>query len=518
MEPFLHPSVFAAKAPDRVAYQMVGSGEQITYGQLEARSNQLAHLFRSLGLMPGDHLALMLENHPRYFEICWAAQRSGLIFTALSSRLSVGEAAYIITDCQAKLFITSRAMAEVAAQLLSPTQGLAHRFMLDAVAPGYEALEPAAAAQPTHPVAQETAGGDMLYSSGTTGRPKGVFVPPESTSIGFVNSLTKVCMGPWGVGEGTRYLSPGPLYHAAPLRFCMRVMALGGTVMVMEQFDAEQFLACIERFTITHTQVVPTMFVRALKLDAATRAAYRHDSLQCVIHAAAPCPVPVKEQMIEWWGPVIWEYYAGTEGMGMTLCNSAQWLAHKGTVGKSVVGQARICGEEGQELPVGEVGAVYFSDGRHYEYHNDPEKTAGAKNALGWTSLGDIGRLDEDGFLYLTDRKAFMIISGGVNIYPQEAENVIVTHPQVMDVAVFGVPHEEMGEEVKAVVQPRDMAQAGPELAAEIIAFCRSQLAHFKCPRSVDFRAELPRHPTGKLYKRLLRDEYWAGRGESRIL
>jgi long-chain acyl-CoA synthetase len=358
----------------------------------------------------------------------------------------------------------------------------------------------------------------MLYSSGTTGRPKGVRVLPESEDIAYVNALTKICAGVWGMGPGTIYLSPGPLYHAAPLRFCMRAMALGGTVVVMEHFDAAQFLHCIERYLVTHTQVVPTMFVRTLKLDEATRAAAKASSLQCVIHAAAPCPVPVKEQMIAWWGPIIWEYYAGTEGMGLTLCNSEQWLAHKGTVGKSVIGQARICDEAGEELPLGETGVVYFSDGKPYQYHNDADKTRSAMNAKGWTTLGDIGHLDADGFLYLTDRKAFMIISGGVNIYPQEAENVIVTHPKVMDVAVFGVPNEEMGEEVKAVVQPRNMAEATPELAAELMAYCRSQLAHFKCPRSVDFMEELPRHPTGKLYKRLLREQYWAGRGASRIV
>lgn len=514
----MHPSLIARKAPDRIAYRMAAEGgECVTYAQLEARSNQFAHLFRSLGLRAGDHLGLMLENHPRYFEICWAAQRSGLIFTALSTRLSAPEAAYILNDSTAKLFITSKALAAQAAELSAATPGVQHRFMLDAVQAGYASLEAAAAPMPTTPIADQTAGGDMLYSSGTTGRPKGVNVLPESDDIAYVNSLTKVCAGLFGMGEDTIYLSPGPLYHAAPLRFCMRAMALGGSVVVMEHFDAMEFLRCIERFRITHTQVVPTMFVRVLKLTEGERASARVDSLRCVIHAAAPCPIPVKEQMIDWWGPVIWEYYAGTEGMGMTLCNSAQWLAHKGTVGKSVVGVARICDEAGHELPVGETGVVYFSDGKAYQYHNDPDKTAGSRNDQGWTTLGDIGHLDAEGYLYLTDRKAFMIISGGVNIYPQEAENVIVTHPKVMDVAVFGVPDAEMGEAVKAVVQPRDMADAGPELAADIIGYCRARLAHFKCPKSVDFLAELPRHPTGKLYKRLLRDEYWQGHGQRRI-
>ena len=513
----MHPSLIALRDPERIAWRMANSGEAVTFGQLEARSNQLAHLFRSLGLVPGDSLALMLENHPRYFEVCWAAQRSGLTFTAMSTRLNASEAAYIVDDCGAKLLIASRATGDAAGQIVARTPKVQHRFMLDSTMPGFASLEEAAAGQPTTPIPDQTAGGDMLYSSGTTGRPKGVRVLPESDDIAHVSALTRICAGVFGMGEHSVYLSPGPLYHAAPLRFCMRQMALGGTVVVMEHFDAADFLRHVERYRATHTQVVPTMFVRLLKLDEATRAAADVSSLRCVIHAAAPCPVPVKEQMIAWWGPVIWEYYAGTEGMGMTLCNSEQWLAHKGTVGKSVVGVARICDDQGEELPVGQTGVVYFSDGKPYEYHHDPEKTAAAKNARGWTTLGDVGHLDGEGYLYLTDRKAFMIISGGVNIYPQEAENVIVTHPQVIDVAVFGVPDAEMGEAVKAVVQPRDMAQAGPELAGEIIEFCRERLAHYKCPRSVDFEAELPRHPTGKLYKRLLRDRYWAGHA-SRII
>ncbi len=515
----MHPSLIARKAPDRIAYRMAAEhGERVTYGQLEARSNQLAHLFRALGLEPGDHVALMLENHPRYFEICWAAQRSGLIFTAMSTRLGAAEAAYILDDSDCRLFITSRALIDLAGELVALTPNLRHRYMLDAATPDYAALEPAVAGLPVTPIADETAGGDMLYSSGTTGRPKGVQLLPESDDIAYVNALTRICAGVFSMNEATVYLSPGPLYHAAPLRFCMRAMALGGTVVVMERFDAQQFLHCVERYRVTHTQVVPTMFVRLLKLVEAQRRAADVSSLRCVIHAAAPCPVPVKEQMIDWWGPVVWEYYAGTEGNGMTLCNSAQWLAHKGTVGKSVVGVARICDDDGRELPVGETGVVYFSDGKPYRYHNDPGKTAAAMNAAGWTTLGDIGHLDAEGYLYLTDRKAFMIISGGVNVYPQEAENVIVTHPKVIDVAVFGVPDEEMGESVKAMVQPREMADAGPELAADIIGYCRARLAHYKCPKSVDFMAELPRHPTGKLYKRLLRDEYWKGHGTSRIV
>jgi long-chain acyl-CoA synthetase len=490
---------------------MAGSGQAVSYGELEAASNRLAHFFRNVGLGVGDRIALMLHNHPRYFEICWAAQRAGIVYTAISSRLTAGEAAYIVDDCGAQLFISSIALAEQSAALRAHMPKVHTRLMLDGTIDGYQAFEDAVAGLAPTPVADQCAGGDMLYSSGTTGRPKGVFVPPESSDIAFVSSLLKVCMGPFGMGEDTVYLSPGPLYHAAPLRFAMSVMRLGGTVVVMEHFDAVQFLALVEEHRITHTQVVPTMFVRLLKLPDAQRLACDLSSLRCAIHAAAPCPVPVKRQMIDWWGPIVWEYYAGTEGMGMTLVNSPQWLAHEGTVGRAVVGVVHICDDNGEELPIGETGGVYFSDGKAFEYHNDPEKTAAARNAQGWTTLGDIGHMDAEGYLYLTDRKAHVIISGGVNIYPQEAENLLVTHPKVLDVAVFGVPNDEFGEEVKAVVQPRDMAEAGPALERELLAFCRAQLSAIKCPRSIDFMAELPRHPTGKLYKRLLRARYWAG-------
>jgi long-chain acyl-CoA synthetase len=513
----MHPSIHARSTPDKPAYVMAGSGQAISYRQLDEASNRLAHFLRSVGVGVGDRIALMLENHPRYFEICWAAQRAGIVYTAISSRLNPGEAAYIVNDCGAKVFISSKALAQQAGELLAQTPKLQARLMLDGSIDGYSAYEQAVADQPTTPVADQSAGGDMLYSSGTTGRPKGVFVPPESTDIAHVNSLLKICIGPWGMGADTVYLSPGPLYHAAPLRFAMAVMRLGGTVVVMEHFDAAELLAIVHKHRITHTQVVPTMFVRMLKLPDAQRLAHDLSSLRIAIHAAAPCPVPVKRQMIDWWGPIVWEYYAGTEGMGMTLVNSADWLAHPGTVGRAVVGVLRICDDDGHELPVGRTGVVYFSDGKAFEYHNDPQKTAQSRNTQGWTTLGDIGHIDAEGYLYLTDRKANMIISGGVNIYPQEAENLLVTHPKVFDVAVFGVPNEEFGEEVKAVVQPRDMAEAGAALEQELIAFCREQLSPIKCPRSVDFLAELPRHPTGKLYKRLLRDKYWAGHA-SRIV
>ena len=507
----MHPGVHAATNPSKIAYRMAGSGFAVTYGELEARANACAHMFRALGLKRGDGIAIILENHPRFYEITWAAQRSGLYYTAISTRLTAGEAAYIVNDCGAKVLISSKAMGELAAGVAAEAQGLTARLMLDGTLPGFEAYEAAVAGRPETPIADQSEGADMLYSSGTTGRPKGVKIALPEEPYGTPGKLFMLNAALYSPDADTVYLSPAPLYHAAPLRFSMTMMRFGATVIVMEHFDAEEYLRLIETFRVTHSQVVPTMFVRLLKLPEEVRAKYDVSSLRCVIHAAAPCPIPVKEQMIAWFGPVIFEYYAGTEGNGFCAITSPEWLAHKGSVGRAMLGTPHILDDDGTELPPGEAGTIYFSDGTEFEYHNDPDKTASSRNANGWSTLGDIGYLDEEGYLYLTDRKANMIISGGVNIYPQEAENLLITHPKVADVAVFGVPDADWGEAVKAVVQPADMGDAGPALEAELIAYCRQHLSPIKCPRTVDFEAELPRHPTGKLYKRLLKDRYWQG-------
>ncbi len=505
-----HPSIHARTTPDKVAYRLAKSGEAITYLQLDERSNQIAHLFRSLGLKRGDHIAFLLENTLAFMEICWAAQRSGLYYTAISRYLTTDEIAYIVKDCGAKILITSPQCVDAVASLVTASADAPIFFTTGEARSGFRSWDKETAAQSTTPIADESAGFDMLYSSGTTGRPKGVKRVAAETSITVPNAFLKLlCVDMYGMSSDSIYLSPAPLYHAAPLRFNMMVGVLGGTSVVMEHFDAEDYLALVQKHRVNVSQLVPTMFVRMLKLPDEVRARYDVSSLKCAIHAAAPCPVEVKAKMIEWWGPIIVEYYAGSEGNGVTVSNSQQWLTHRGTVGKAVVGKIKILDDNDEELPVGEIGGVYFAEGPQFAYHNDPDKTKRAFNDKGWSTIGDVGYLDEEGFLYLTDRKAYMIISGGVNIYPQETEDILISHPAVADVAVFGVPNEEMGEEVKAVVQPHDMKMASKALEADLILFCRKHLSPIKCPKSVDFEAELPRTPTGKLVKRHLKDRYW---------
>ncbi len=515
----MHPRNYLTTTPDKPAYIMAGSGEVVTFAQLETRANQLNHALRKLGLNPGDTLAIFAENSPRYFEICWAAQRSGVYLVAVSSRLTTPEVEYILQDSGARLLIASDGLRSVAEEIKAKTNLDAY-WSIDGDIPGYTRLEDQCADMPETPIEDEMLGHIMLYSSGTTGRPKGIR-PPFTPNQPFDDPgpMAQIAAALFRVTADSIYLSPAPLYHAAPLRWCMAMTTFGATLIVMEKFDAETYLGLIEKYKITHTQLVPTMFVKMLKLPEDVRKKYDVSTLQAAVHAAAPCPIPIKQQMIDWWGPVIEEYYAASEGNGMTWINSEQWLTHKGSVGIPIWGQLHICDDDGNELPVGEAGLVYYGGTTPPTYHNDPEKTKDVLHPAhdDWSTLGDVGKLDEDGFLYLTDRKAFMIISGGVNIYPQEAESILITHPSIADVAVIGVPDEEFGESVKAVVQPMDGVEGTPELAEDILEYCRQRLAKIKCPRSVDFDPELPRHPTGKLYKRLVRDRYW-GKTDGRIV
>ena len=511
----MYPGAYVEAKPDHPAVIMAGSGEVMTYAQLDEEANRLSHVFADAGLRPGDHVAMCLENHPRYLAMLWGAHYAGLIYTAISSRLTTEEMAYIITNSGSKGFITSPHKADQAEELRSQMPDVELRLMVDSTIDGYDSYEDAIARASVEPLPDRVGGYDMLYSSGTTGRPKGVLQTREQVPLHEGGAQVSALLGGlFGVDGDSVYLSPAPMYHAAPLRFNMGVLSLGATTVVMEHFDAEEYLALIDAHDVTISQVVPTMFVRMLKLPDEARSRHDISSLNTVIHAAAPCPVDVKRRMIEWWGPVLHEYYAGTEGNGFVYCNSEQWLAHPGTVGFPVTGIVHICDDDGDEVGVGDEGTVYFEGGGEFEYHGDKEKTADSHRGNGWSTLGDVGKVDEDGFLYLTDRKAHMIISGGVNIYPQETEDILTMHEAVTDVAVIGVPNEDFGEEVKAVVQPVEMPaddEAAAAMARQLIAYCREHLADVKCPRTIDFRPELPRHPTGKLYKRLLRDEYWAG-------
>ena len=508
----MHPHIHAKNIPNKPAYIMASSGEVVTYAQLDARSNQDAQLFRSLGLKIGDVIAVCMENNARYLELAWATQRSGLYLTCISSKLTAREVEYIVKDSGAKAFITSAAMGALVDEL-PPLLGAVALYLIGGAHPRYRSFEQASAAMPTAPIADEASGADMLYSSGTTGRPKGVKAALTGEPIDAPNTLTQLAQAFFKIDQNSVYLSPAPLYHAAPLRWCMAVQKFGGTIIVMEHFDAEHALALIEKYRVTASQWVPTHFVRMLRLPPEIRSKYDLSTLKVAIHAAAPCPIPVKEQMIAWWGPVLYEYYAGTEGNGITFISSADWLNKEGSVGKPIYGELHICDEHGEELPRNVEGSVYFGGTREFVYHNAPEKTEQSRNRQGWSTLGDVGYVDDDGYLFLTDRKAFMIISGGVNIYPQEIENLLITHPKVMDAAVVGGPDEEMGEKVIAVIQPVNWSDAGPALAEELKAFARGQLSGVKIPRQIDFTRELPRHPNGKLYKRLLRDAYWGKTG-----
>jgi acyl-CoA synthetase (AMP-forming)/AMP-acid ligase II len=459
-----------------------------------------------VGLRPKDHIAILMENNREYLEIVFACIVAGLAYTSISTHLTVPEIEYIVNDSEAKIFVTSAGQKDLVKDLLGRIPNVKHRISVGGGIDGCLPYAEAVAKYPATPIPEDLEGRDMLYSSGTTGRPKGIVGRLPDMPFGQIASM--VMINAYKLTNETIYISPAPLYHSAPLRWCVWTVRMGGTVIIMDHFDPEWSLALIEKYRATHSQWVPTMFIRMLKLPEEIRRKYDVSSMKIAVHAAAPCPIQVKEQMIEWWGPVIYEYYAGTEGNTMLAISPQEWMTHKGSVGRCFVGTMHVLDDNENEMPLGEPGVVYIENGYPFEYHNDPEKTKSAQTSKGWTTLGDIGYVDKDGYLYLTDRKADMIISGGVNIYPQEAENVLVTHPKVMDAAVFGVPNPDFGEEVKAIVQPRNFADAGPALEQELLAFCQQNLSKIKCPRTIDFEQELPRTPTGKLLKRILKERY----------
>jgi long-chain acyl-CoA synthetase len=500
--------------PDQAAIIMGGSGETVTYGEFEARCNQVAHFLRAAGLRRGDHIAVLMENQPWMLEIEGGAERAGVYYTLINTYLAPDEVAYIVSNSCSRLLFSSAARRQVAEAAAAQCPGLERMLITGPGTPpaGWESLETVIADYPRDPVPDESLGAAMLYSSGTTGRPKGILRDLPDAGPGDALPVMDFVSAMFGFRKGMTYLNPAPLYHSAPAASVSASLRLGSTTVVMQHFDAEQWLALVERYRVTNCQMVPVMFSRLLHLPEDVRARYDTSSLECIVHAAAPCPEHVKRGMIDWLGPIVTEYYGATEANGFTFCDSAQWLAHPGTVGRTILGELLILDDAGRPCPTGVDGTIWFRGATAFQYFQEPAKTAESRTADGLGStVGDIGHVDEEGYLYLTDRKSYMIISGGVNIYPQETENLLSAHPAVLDVAVIGVPNDEMGEEVKAVVQLVDPASAGPDLAQELITYCRDRLAHFKCPKTVDFVPELPRYPTGKLYKRVLRDAYWSG-------
>lgn len=484
----------------------------VSFGELEERANRLAHYLRGVGLVPGDTVAVLMENNEHIHGVMWAARRSGLYYTLVNTHLTASEIAYIVDDSGAKALISSAAMRAVCQQLPGElTRGLlAVALLADAELEGWQRYPECAAGEPTTPILDECDGQLLQYSAGSTGRPKGIRRPmPPPSKVGL-SSLSTPVFEALGVSADSVYLSPAPTYHTAPAMWSMCAQAVGATTVIMERFDAEQALDCVQRYGVTHAQFVPTMFVRMLRLPESTRLGFDLSTLQRVVHPAAPCPPDIKQQMIEWWGPIIDEYYGSSEGAGISFIRAEDWLERPGSVGKPLLGVRHILDEGGYELPAGEIGEIYYDGGYPFEYLNDQAKTASSRSAQGWVTVGDVGYVDDDGYLFLTDRRHNMIISGGVNIYPQEAEHVLVSHPLVVDAAVFGLPDDELGQSVKAVVELVDPSAAGDEVALILMAWMRDRLAKYKCPRSISFEARLPRTDAGKLYKQGLLDKYTA--------
>ena len=497
----------ARATPDKHAFIMGASGEAVTFAELDAKANQIAQLLRASGIQTGQHIAMMLKNCREFIEVVFGCSRAGVVFTPISTHLKKEETAYIINNCNARLFIASASLADVATEAAEHAPELLRKFIVGVETAGFEDWQSAVDSQPSDEISDQSLGVPMLYSSGTTGKPKGIFRAPQNTELDAPHPL-KLVGAYYSFSDATVYLSPAPLYHSAPLFYNTLNMTGGGTSIIMDRFDPEQALALIERYEVTHSQWVPSMFIRMLKLPEGIRERYDVSSMQRAIHAAAPCPIDIKRQMINWWGPVICEYYSSTEGVGFTLIDSEDWLAHPGSVGRPLTGVPKILDDEMKVLPPGEVGQIYFDEIGRFEYFDEPGKTDEAFDTRGWGTVGDMGYLDADGYLYLTDRKNFMIITGGVNVYPAEIEGLLVTHPQIADAAVFGIPNEEYGEEVKAVVQLLDHGEAGDALSGDLILWMKERLSSVKVPKSVDFMEQLPRMDNGKLYKRHLMDAY----------
>lgn len=508
-----HPRIVAGHSPDRIAIIVAETGESISYAQLVERADRGAALFSSLGLEEGDTIAILAENHLRYAELCWAAKNSGLYYVCISTHLNIDDLAYVLENSGAQLLLTTDLHAPSARSAIGAMADAPQIVLIDGTpAPGELAYEELLRAETAAPPAGRMAGASMLYSSGTTGRPKAVRPPLRQRWPEDPPRRQALLIDVFEFAPDMVLINPGPLYHAAPLRKMMTALRLGGTTILFQRFEPDAVLDGIARYRGTHGFFVPTMFVRLLRHKAEGHAIPDMSSLRSAIHGAAPCPPSVKQAMIDWWGPVIHEIYGGTEGMGHTAIRAEEWIAHRGSVGRPPAGcTLKIVDGDGRPVEPGQPGLIYMANGNRFAYHGDEAKTREVHDAEGFATFGDIGYLDGDGYLYLTDRHSHMIISGGVNIYPQESENILIDHPLIADVAVIGIPHEEYGEEVRAIVEPIVWPADEQALAADIIAYCRARLSPLKCPRGVDFIARLPRTEMGKIAKRSLREQYWQG-------
>lgn len=503
---------WASVQPDKPAIHMA-DGASLNYRQLDERADRVARWLVALGLPEGASVALLLENRLETFELWWGARRAGLYYVPVSIHLTPNEVAYLLRDSGASVLVTSSDQGPRVAQAVAslPEGQLPHRVVMGGELHGFVRYEEALDATPaTGELPVRSVGRELMYSSGTTGFPKGIKRPLVPWDRRMEMPPLEVQLRQmFAIDAETVYLHPSPLYHATG-RFIVRVLETGGSCVILPRFDAQAALAAIERYRVTYGHWVPTMFIRMLELPGEVRSGYDLSCLRMALHATAPCPAHVKAAMIEWWGPVVNEYYGGSENVGVTYITAREWLAHRGSVGRPITGEVHITAEDDpeRELLAGEIGLIYFSGGVGFEYHGDPGKTRGAFNKRGWGTYGDLGHVDEAGYLYISDRRTDLIISGGVNIYPQEIENALVEHAAVADVAVIGVPNKEFGQEVKAVVQLNPGSAAGPGLAEQLQAWCRERLSRMKCPRSIDFVQELPRNENGKLLKRVLREQY----------
>jgi fatty-acyl-CoA synthase len=499
---------------DEPAVLMSPGGVTISFSELDAEANRMAHFLRRAGLAAGDTVAILMENSEHVHVMMWAARRGGYRYTMVNTHLTAAEVAYIVRDSGARAVIGSAGTRVVCARLaehlpegLPPVVVMA-KGRLD----GWASYPDCVVGEPTTPLANESEGVLLQYSSGSTGRPKGIARPRGSRRPSAPGSSTPV-FERLGVTARSVYLSPAPLYHTAPAMWTMSAQAVGATTVVMERFDPVDALDCIQRHRVTHAQFVPAMFVKMLRLPDRVKSTFDLSSLERVVHAAAPCPPDIKRQMIDWWGPIIDEYYGSSEGVGISFIRAEEWLEHPGSVGRPLLGIPHILDVDGAELPPGHVGDIYYEGGYEFTYLNDDAKTAASRSRQGWVTVGDVGYLDAEGYLYLTDRRHHMIVSGGVNIYPQEAENVLVSHPLVADAAVFGVPDEVMGQSVVGVVELAPGAKADSRAAEEILGWTRDRLARFKCPRTLFIEERLPRTDAGKLYKQSLIEKYSEGAG-----